>query len=173
MKKLAVLFASMFIFAIAVQNVNAQTNVQASASSEATIITPLAIVKNVDLNFGNIVAAPTSGVVTVATNGTRSKTGGVTLPAATPGTISAAKFTVTGLANATYSITLPSAFNITRSGGTETMEVSAFVSNPTPTGLLTGGTQELFVGASVAVGANQAAGTYVNATALTITVAYN
>ena len=173
MKKFAVLFASMFIFAIAVQNVNAQNPISASAATEATIITPLAITKNVDLNFGNIVAAASAGTVTVSPAGARTKSGDVVLPAATPGTISAAKFTVTGLANATYSITVPGTFNITRASGSETMAVSAFVTNPTPTGVLTGGSQELFVGATVAVGANQAAGVYTNPNALVITVAYN
>lgn len=49
MKKLAILFASMFIMAIAVQNVNAQDPQIASADAAANIITPMAITKNVVL----------------------------------------------------------------------------------------------------------------------------
>lgn len=170
MKKLIVLFAGLFMMTIAVQNVNAQ-DASATAASEATIIQPIAIAKNVDLNFGNIVALTTAETVTVAPNNTRSSSNPLSLPTATPGTISAAKFTVTGLADATYSITVPPAFNVT--SGANTMEVSTFVTNPTPTGVLTGGTQELFVGATIAVSADQAAGVYSNADALVITVAYN
>lgn len=169
MKKLVILFASMFIMTIAVQNVSAQGS--ASASSEATIITPISIVKNVDLNFGNIVALTTEETVTVAPDGTRSSSDPNSLPTATPGTITAAKFTVSDLADATYSITTPAAFNVTSGGNT--MEVSTFVTNPTPTGVLTGGSQELTVGATIKVGASQAAGTYTNPNALVITVAYN
>lgn len=173
MKKLVLLFASLFIIVIAVQNVKAQTNATASAETSATIITPIAISKTADLNFGNIVAG-TAGTVTVGTNDSRSSTGGVTLPAATPGTITAAQFAVTGLASATYSITTPSSFNVTRSSGSETMEVNTFVTDPTPTGTLDGsGAQTVKVGATLEVGANQQAGTYVNAADLVITVAYN
>lgn len=173
MKKLIFLFTGLFLMAIAAQNVSAQTNVSDDAETTATIIIPLAISKTVDLNFGNIVAGISVGTVTVATTDARSSSGGVTLPTATPGTVSAAQFTVTGLASATYSITVPSAFNVTKTGGAETMSVNAFVTDPTPTGTLTGGSQTLKVGATLNVGANQAAGTYINTSALAITVAYN
>jgi hypothetical protein len=170
MKKLAILFAGLFIMAISVQNVNAQT---ASAETAATIITPIAINKTVDLNFGNIVAN-VAGNVTVAPNGSRSSTG-PTLPTATPGTITAASFNVTGLANATYAITIENAtFDVTRDGGTETMEVNTIVTSPSATGTLNGtGAETITVGATLAVGLNQAAGLYENDDELEITVAYN
>lgn len=171
MKKLVLLFTGLILMAIAAKNVEAQTNATASAETSATIITPIAISKTADLNFGNIVAG-TAGTVTVETNDSRSSTGGVTLPAATPGTFTAAQFTVTGLANATYSITVPSSFNVT--SGSDQMEVNTFVTDPTPTGTLdVTGAQTVKVGATLAVGANQQAGTYVNTADLVITVAYN
>jgi len=170
-RKLIILFAGILFTVSAVQQVNGQTEAYDAASTSATIITPIAISKTVDLNFGNIVAG-TTGTVTVGTDDSRSSTGGVTLPSATPGTITAAQFDVTGLANATYSITAPASFNITGPG--DDMEVSTFVTDPTPTGTLDDdGKQTISVGATLVVGENQTAGTYTNADALVITVAYN
>jgi hypothetical protein len=53
------------------------------------------------------------------------------------------------------------------------MTVGSFTSNPTPTGTLTAGTQDVFVGATLNVAAGQAAGVYTNATGLVVTVNYN
>lgn len=173
MKKLIVLFAGLFLMTIAVQSVMAQNPKDATATTTAVIITPITIEKIDDLSFGNIAAGAQEGTVTVATGSTRSKTGDVTLPSAIPGTITAAKFTVSGQANATYSITVPSAFNVT-SPGNAAMQVSTFVTNPSTTGTLSEtGSQDLFVGATIAVAANQAAGTYTNGDGLKITVDYN
>jgi hypothetical protein len=175
MKKVIAIFATFALLAIVSQNVMAQQSGPASASSntEAIIITPIAISNSQALNFGNI-ASGTAGTVSVDTDGQRTSTG-PTLPAATPGTITAAHFDVTGLANATYSITLTNtSFDVTRSGGSETMLVNNIVTTPTPTGTLDGsGEQQIKVGATLTVDANQAAGTYTNLDALEITVDYN
>lgn len=170
MKKVTIILTGVILMTIASVNVNAQ-NKTATASTSATIIQPIAIAKTVDLNFGNIVAITSPATVTVSALGARTSSNPLSLPTATPGTITAAKFTVTGLADATYSIVVPAAFNVT--SGSNTMEVSSFTTTPSPTGLLTAGTQELTVGATIAVGGNQPAGSYTNATALQITVAYN
>src|SRR5580698_5417503 len=82
----------------------------ATASASANIITPITIVKTVDMNFGNVaVSATTLGTAVLAPGGTRTTggAGGVTLPATT-GTVAAATFTVAGQASYTYAITLPS-----------------------------------------------------------------
>ena len=146
--------------------------VSATATTSATVITPIAISKTIDMNFGSIAVSPTiAGSVVLAPASTRTKTGGVTLPAVT-GTVAAAAFTVTGLGTSTYAITLPSSIvlNGTPSG---TMTVNAFVSNPSGTGALTAGSQTLQVGGTLIVGAAQAAGTYTNTTDMTVTVNYN
>ena len=124
------------------------------------------------MNFGSIAVSPTvAGTVVLATGGTRTKTGGVTLPAVT-GTVTAAAFTVSGLGTSTYAITLPTSIvlNGTPSG---TMTVNTFVSNPSGTGALTAGSQTLQVGGTLVVGAAQAAGAYTNTTDMTVTVNYN
>src|SRR5258707_15610441 len=80
----------------------------ATATATATIVTPISITKTVDMNFGNVaVQASTGGTVVLAPAGTRTTTGGVTLPV-TAGTVTAASFTVNGQGAYTYAITLPS-----------------------------------------------------------------
>ena len=147
----------------------------ATASASANIITPISIAKTVDMNFGNVaVSATVAGTAILAPGGTRTTggAGGVTLPATT-GTVSAANFTVSGQASYTYAITLPST-TVTISSGSNTMNVTAFTSSPSATGLLSsGGTQTLTVGATLNVTNGQAAGAYTNATALPVTVNYN
>lgn len=145
----------------------------ATSSASANVITPISIVKTADMNFGNAaVSASTAGTVVLAPAGTRTATGGVTLPV-TAGTVSAAAFTVSGAASYTYSITIPgSSVNLTYSG--HTLVASAFTSSPSATGTLSAsGTQTLTVGATLAVTAGAIAGTYTNATAVPVTVNYN
>ena len=146
----------------------------ATASASATIITPITIVKNVNMDFGNVaVSASLAGTVVLAPAGTRSTggAGGVTLPSTT-GTVAGADFTVSGQASYTYAITLPSSATI--SSGSNTMNVNAFTSSPATTGTLSsGGTQDLKVGATLNVSAAQAAGTYTNSSAVPVTVNYN
>jgi len=132
------------------------------------------MVKNVDMNFGNIAVSVTSGgTVTLVPSGTRTTggAGGVTLPA-TAGTVAAASFTVSGNASYTYAISLPSA--VTINSGTHSMTVSGFSSTPASTGTLgTGGTQNVTVGAVLNVGAGQSPGTYTNSSGVPVTVNYN
>lgn len=151
---------------------SAFSQVTASATASATIVTPIAITKDVDMNFGNLAVNASTGTVVLTPGGARSATGGVSFLAASPGTVTAASFTVTGLAGATYSITLPSAA-LTISSGANNMTVDTWSSNPTPTGTLTGGTETLTVGATLHVGASQAAGTYTSPTPFDVTVNYN
>ena len=167
MKKLIVLFAAIVLVS-GFATVNAQ--VTATATGSATIITPIAISKTTDMNFGNVAVSATAGTVVLTPASTRSKTGGVTLPAVT-GTVAAAAFAVTGLGASTYSITLPASYTIT--SGANNMTVNAFTSTPSVTGALTAGAQTVQVGATLNVGATQAAGTYTNATGFNVTVNYN
>ncbi len=171
MKKMIRFFALaivMFGFAI-----NTFAQVTASATATATIITPIAISKTTDMNFGNVAVSPTvAGTVVLLPAGTRSATGGVTLPAV-PGTVTAASFAVTGSGTSTYAITLPATCTI--SSGGNNMTVNTFTSTPTVAagGTLTAGAQTLLVGATLNVTAAQPAGTYVSGTAFDVTVNYN
>lgn len=145
--------------------------VSANATASGTIVTPIAITKTVDLNFGNMAVSATAGTVILAPAGTRTITGGVTLPA-NIGTVTAAQFEVTGQIGYTYSITLPTTPTEVASGGNK-MTVNAFTSTPSSTGTLTGGAETIKVGATINVSGSQPAGTYTSATPFTVTVNYN
>ena len=146
----------------------------ASATATATIVTPIAITKNVDMNFGNVAVTSTSGTVILAPGGTRTKSGGVTLPAV-PGTVTAAKFTVTGEGTYSFAITIPSTdVTLTNTTGTgaETMVANAFVCDLGATSALVAGSKIMFVGATLNVAATQKSGVYVSSP-FDVTVNYN
>ena len=154
-------------------SVISSAQVTATATASSTIVTPIGITKTVDMNFGNVaVNSTTPGTVVLTPEGTRTKTGGVTLPA-TAGTVAAAEFNVTGANNYTFSITLPSTSHEIKSGS-NTMSVTGFTSTPTPTGTLSAtGSATVKVGATLNVSAGQAAGTYTSVTPFDVTVNYN
>lgn len=143
----------------------------ASATASANVVTPIAISKTVDMSFGNIaVLSSLGGTVILDTNNGTTATGEVTLPATT-GTITSASFTVTGEADYTYAITLPTTATITDVVSTQTMTLSDFTSSPSATSTLTAGTGTLTVGATLAVIAAQVAGAYTGD--FDVTVEYN
>jgi len=142
----------------------------ATANASATIVTPISITKNSDMNFGNIATDGTVGTVILSPAGGRTFTGGVTLPAVT-GTVTAASFTVNGSGSYTYAISLPSTLTIT--SGADSMIVNDFTSTPSSTGTLSSGTQIINVGATLNLVASQAEGTYTSATPFAVTVNYN
>lgn len=164
--------AALTIFFAASNEASAQAT--ATASATAVIVTPISITKTADMNFGNVsVNAANNGAVALAPAGTRTATGGVTLPA-TVGSPAAASFTVSGQANYTYAITLPAANITLADNNNNTMSAGSFVSSPATTGTLsTGGSQMLNVGATLQVAASQAAGVYSTATDFAVTVNYN
>jgi hypothetical protein len=172
--KFFVLASFMFAF-----SVNMFAQVSATASAAATIVTPIAIVKATDMNFGNVAASAALGTVVLAPAGGRIAGGGVTLPTVI-GTVTAASFNVSGQANLTYSITLPAGAT-TIASGANTMTVDTWLSTPTVAlgGTLSAlGAQTLLVGATLHVAASQAAGSYSSSNAggsgnFTVTVNYN
>jgi hypothetical protein len=147
----------------------------ATATTSSTVVTPISIAtSNAGLLFGNIAVSSTaSGTVVLGTDGARTATAGVTLPAIS-GTFNAATFTIGGEGDYTYTIQLPTAsFNLADAGATNTMSVTDVVSDPATTGKLTTGAQVISVGATLNAASAQVAGTYTNNTDLTVTVNYN
>lgn len=144
----------------------------ATATATANIITPIAIAHVTDINFGNVsVSATNAGTVVLTPAGTRTLSGGVILPALN-GTVSAASFTVSGLAASTYSITLPTT-DLTLTSVGNSMIVNTFTCDPIlKIGTLTGGTQTLKVGATLNVNAAQPVGVYLSP-AFNVVVCYN
>lgn len=123
-----------------------------------------------DLSFGAF-AAGMGGTVTVSPQSVRTATEDVTLM--TGGQFSQgspAIFDVSGSANATYQITLPTDGEVTLTGSQgSSMTISSFTSSPAGDGQLNSlGTQTLYVGATVGVGSNQAPGTYSGSFTVTV-----
>jgi hypothetical protein len=144
------------------------------AYAEATIIAPIGITKEVDMNFGNVSVINSAGTVVLSTASVRSSTGGATPVANPTGVVTAASFTVSGDAGYHIFVTLPASCIITHTNGTNTMTVNAFVCDP-PTNFIMpiGGTQTLLVGATLITGANQLPGVYHSLNDFNVTVNYN
>ena len=177
MKKLIV-FAIAILGFTAVSFGQVPVGVSATATASGTIIQPIKITKTVDMNFGNVAVSASGGTVVLTPASSRTTTGGVTLPAFALGTVTAAAFDIEGAPNYTYNITVPNTTTVvTNNVGSPaaTMDVTTFLSDPTPAGKLDGtnGKQTIHVGATLAVAANQAAGTYLSGNPFTVTVNYN
>ena len=145
----------------------------ATASASATVVTPITVTKNVDLEFGSF--SPDPGYVgtitlTPALMTARSKTGtGLTLYTSA---ISAAKFTITGTDSQTFTFVLPSSAQSMVGSVTGTMNATNFTSDLTSgTAALVSGSKVMYVGATLNVGANQVSGEYTGS--FDVTVAYN
>lgn len=159
----------------------AQAADNATASATAVVLQPIAVSKSADLVFGNVVAG--NGDVTVATDGTRTKSGTTVLP--TGGSSpTAARFDVTGTGANTFSVDYTGSDTVLTSGS-DTMAIdwiTEAVTTTTPTGktdpttdatagTLAAGAAYIYVGAKLTVGGTQPAGTYTGN--VKVTVAYN
>lgn len=168
--------AAIFAIALFSNNVSAQAVVSnPAATASATIITPIAVSKSVDLNFGDISTNGQDGTVKIdnALIHNRTATGGASFSAANSGTVTSAKFTVTGVPGYQYSITIPTTVTLTHTDNTNSMVVSAIGNSVGSTGTLTAGTQDIYVGGTLNLVGAQVAGVYTNTTSLTVTVNYN
>lgn len=131
-------------------------------------IASIALTRNGDLSFGQIVTGVSSGTVVITPSGSRSATGGAML--GNGAAASVASFTVSGEPLATFAVTLPS--SITISNGSQTMTIDAFTSTPSGTGTLdASGSETLTLGATLQLGASQASGAY--AGSFSVRVDYN
>jgi len=125
------------------------------------------ITNSVPLAFGNLISGSTSGTVKVSSSGATTTTGGVV---AFGGGSAPASFTISiEKGNPNYSILLANSASLTGPGGS--MLVDSFESTPgngghirPPTGF-----QDLTVGATLHVAANQTAGIYSGTFNVTVT----
>lgn len=165
MKKLFIL-SSVSLFALG----SAAYAASATGTANIRVAPQISIAVANNLEFGSVTTDGTAGTVNITTGGSSSATGGVTLISS--GTTRAAgAFNVTGEANATYTITLPSSINLS-DGASHTITIDNFQSNPSNNGTLSaGGTQTLNVGARANLGTSQAIGSYTGT--YQVTVAYN
>jgi hypothetical protein len=150
-------------FALVPAGLFAQT-AQETASGSATILVPISIHKDADLNFGSMTPGTNGGTCVLTTGTSREKTGDITLTGAAPTPANAA-FTVGGQAGAAYTITLPGSLVV--SNGTDNMTIGTFVAKALSktadgtVGQLSGtGADTFVVGATLTVGAAQPQGLY-------------
>jgi hypothetical protein len=171
MKKLTILIALLVVVGFST-NAFAQLSASATASTTATIVTPIGISKTVDMNFGNIATTAAVGTVVLTPASGRTVTGGAALPPVI-GTVTAASFAVTGSGTYAYAITLPGAAITLTGVPSGTVTVGTFTSTPSGNGALTAGAQTLLVGATLNLPVSTVAGIYSNAAGLSVTVNYN
>ncbi len=141
-----------------------------NARSTARMLRPIVLNPTRDLDFGTLITGPTAGTAVInPRTDARTRTGGVTL--ATGGSPGAARFGVTGTPNAAAQITLGPLPTITRAGGTETMRVTRLTLNGAVNrNFSAAGVLDVRIGGTLAVAANQVAGSY--AGTYTVTVDY-
>jgi len=149
----------------------AQSSATQQTIATATIVGPLTLTKVNDMDFGTIAVSAAVGTVVLATDNTRSFSGGASV--VPPANGLAASFTVAGQASETFAITLPDNGTVTLTGPGDAMPVSAFNHNAGATPALNGtGTAAFTVGATLTTGASQASGAYSSAN-FPVTVSYN
>ncbi len=140
----------------------------ARAQITATFTNPLTITEDLELDFGSLIPGTIAGTVTIAVPSGSSTRSGIDV-IFLDSTFSHGEFTVTGDGGAAFTITLPA--SITLSGPGADMTVDTFTTNPaSPTTIIFTGEREVRVGATLHVGAFQAAGSYTGP--YTITVEY-
>jgi len=150
-----------------------QTGVNATATASATIVGPIAIANQADLNFGNLAvnggvagtASLTDDITTVL-----STTGGV-VAVAGGDALSCAQFLVSGTVGYAYSITQP--VDVTLTGPSSSMLLTLTTLPASKTISATAAQNVLYVGGSLAVAGDQGAGLYKNESDLKVTVNYN
>ena len=146
------------------------------ASASATVMEPIVVAKMADLSFGRF-STGAGGTITISTSGVRTASGVV--PAADGGSMTAARFVVTGSKDATYSITHGGTTSLSRTSGSETMVLTKFsdltAANATTgtatSGTLFNGAQSIYVGGTLTVAANQPPGDYTGV--LSVAIEYN
>jgi hypothetical protein len=115
------------------------------------------IVNNTPLAFGDVIAGPLAGTVTISTAGVRTIAGGVVAFGATG--YNAANFTINiPMLNRNYTIVLPASTTLTGPG--TPMTVDTFTCNPCSGRAVRNVPFPLDVGAMLHVGVNQATGSY-------------
>ena len=142
-----------------------------AGSGRALIVRPGTLVNSGPLSFGALIPSAAAGTATIATNGTRTVTGGVTMAA---GSVSSATFV--GMSNpfgflVNVGAPTPATITLNRVGGGATMTVTNFaVEGGTGLRFVPANTVLTFrVGGQLNVGANQAQGSYNGTFAITVT----
>lgn len=154
-----------------------------TGNASARIILPITVGEDFSLNFGTFFSGATAGTVVVNSNGTsgsqgngpRTATGGASLYTGSQGTSwHQAEWSIEGEVGFLYTITGAVTSGSTVSSGANNMSYTFHT--PTTNGVVgtigsdtSGDTDDVMYGATLNVGANQAAGTYTGTYSLTAT----
>lgn len=137
------------------------------AAGQVSILSQLSLLKTADLDFGKLVVTGSGTAVIDPVAGSLATAGNVTKAGAAA---HAAQFTGTGSKNSVVHIRVPTnPITVTRVGGTETMTVSNWTLDRAAN--LKVPANDIFnfaVGATLNVGASQAAGTYTGTFQVTV-----
>lgn len=152
----------------------AQSSASQSVNGTMTLYQPITLTKNSDLSFGTLIRPGSgNGNATIdASSGGLTSTGGVGI--VTASTHSRATFTVSGEGGLNFTVTTPQSFTMTRSGGSDTVQVA--LNATTGSGTLSGsngatGTATFGVGGQIQLSNGTPTGAYSGS--FTIMVAYN
>ena len=137
----------------------------ATANVTANVVAPITLTKTSDLSFGDFTSDKASCTVAVSTADVQTITGNCASLGS--GTVSAASFTVGGSGNRSFTTNVAATSANLSDGAGRTMALT--LQNNAPTHL-TNGAATIDVYGSLAVAANQAAGSY--ADTVTVTVSY-
>lgn len=141
-----------------------------NGTATASLVAPLSISEDTQMNFGTVSGGPDVGTVVLATDNSRTTSGDAQI--VEPGGV-AGVFTITGEALQTVIISFTDG---TLVGPGNAMAVNTFTDSLTTAGtaVLTAATEIMRVGATLNVGAGQLAGSYTTTggTPYTITVNY-
>jgi hypothetical protein len=154
--------------ALTASDANAQASATQSANINALINNPIVLAKTADMDFGSI--TPSTGATTVIIDPAGTVNGASTA-IGLGGVPAAAGFTVSGLSNQAFTVTLPADGTIVLTGPGTDMAVDAFTTDAAASISAGGGPDAFGVGATLTVGANQTAGAYVGS--FDVTVSYN
>lgn len=171
----------LLLLAIVVLGISAVSFGQSSitASTTATLVTPISITKGEDMNFGTVAASNTAGTVELGYNNNVTGKNGASVIISTAA--KTAIFNVTGAAGENISVSVPSSpITLSGTGLTAGVTVGTFEAECGATPKLSGnigdaaaGTLEVKVKAVLSLPANAVAGVYSNTSGLSVTVNYN
>jgi len=165
MKVTAILVTSLLVLGLPMAALG-----QATESGQISVLVQnqaITLVEDAALSFGTILPYGRPGFIRINTNGSASVNA---VHQSAPG--QAAQWSVTGVPNAPFDITLPANGTVTVNSGSFSMDVDTFGHNQGSQPVLDGAGERVFlVGATLRVGANQPAGTYTGT--YNVTVTYN
>lgn len=144
---------------------NSNNSASATANVTANVVAPITLTKNSDLSFGDFTSDKAACTVAVGANDAQTITGNCASLGS--GTVSAASFAVGGSGNRSFTTNVSATSPNLSDGAGHTMALTLQNSAPTH---LTNGAALIDVYGSLAVAANQAAGSY--ADTVTVTVSY-